>query len=219
MPLSEPTWPISSSRASRSTSAAFTRSRRSPLGRAGLGPRDRRRERRGQVDARADSRRRSLGGRRSAAPGRSADLLPLSSRGARPGRRDDRPGALAGPRADRRRERLSRCRAEKRGLHPTPVAAQGIRGARRPRRVRPARRRSRRHPEHRGPAEDGDPPRTFTRRPDHRHGRAVRSAQRARDGTAARDRPLARRAATDDHPHLALPARGARARRLGDRAP
>ena len=34
---------------------------------------------------------------RSAAARRGADLLPLSSRGARPGRRDDRPGALASP--------------------------------------------------------------------------------------------------------------------------
>ena len=56
--------------------------------------------------------------------------------------------------------------------------------------------RPRRHAEHGGATEDGDPAGTLARRADHRHGRAVGGAQRARDGATARDRPLARRSGT-----------------------
>ena len=59
-------------------------------------------------------------------------------------------------------------------------------------------------------AEGRDPARALARRAADRDGRADRRAERRRDGAAARDHPVARRGGHDDHPDLALPARGAR---------
>ena len=119
-------------------------------------PRDRRRERRGQVDARPDSRRRSLCGRRSDAPRRSADLLPLAARGARSRRRGDRPGAVARSTAHSRRERVPRRRAEAQRLHP-PRPSVGHTRIWRPRRASTFRPRARREPENGRAAESRDP--------------------------------------------------------------
>ena len=68
-------------------------------------------------------------------------------------------------------------------------------------------------------AEGRDPARALARRAADRDGRADRRARRAGDAPPARDRPPARRRRDDGPPHLALPPRGARARRHGHRAP
>ena len=76
-------------------------------------------------------------------------------------------------------------------VRPASSPAEGLRGAGRPRRLRPSRPGARRHAENGRATEDGDPAGTLARGADHRHGRAVGGAQRARDGPAARHRPLA----------------------------
>ena len=96
----------------------------------------------------------------------------------------------------------------------------GVRRARgRVRRLRAARRHVGRPAADGGAAEGRDPARALARRAELIvMDEPTAALERARDAAAARDHPRARARRDDDPPHLALPARGARARRHGHRA-
>ena len=182
--------------------------RRRPADRAGRGALHPRPERRGQVDAHQDARRR-------APPRRGHDLVagrggrhPEPAGGTRARHRHDVPGARRRRRPDDRREHLPRSRALAGRLHEAVAGAQrGPRAAEAPRsrqsvaehRGRPAERRQQADRQHGA--------RAVARHQAHHHGRAVGRARQPRG-----EEPLPRRAGADRPGHRRrlhhAPARG-----------
>ena len=153
-------------------------------------------------------------------PAGDAGRLPVASRGAGAWHRDRRPGGRARPPADGGPERLPGRRAAARRFHrPSRPGASGSTASRpNPGSTSTAAPSSAacsiaRTAAGRDPAVAGPSGRS------HRPRRADREPVRQGDRTAPRDRPLAPRWRTDRHPRLALPGRGARARRHGHGPP